>query len=76
MSENEDITFEDALVELEDIVHELEESGLTLEDALLKFETGVKLSRLCNKELDDAEMRIEQLTEGEDGVRTERVEIE
>lgn len=76
MSENEDITFEDALAELEDIVHELEESGLTLEDALLKFEAGVKLSRLCNKELDDAEMRIEQLTEGEDGVGTERVEIE
>ena len=76
MSENENITFEDALAELEDIVHELEESGLTLEDALLKFETGVKLSRLCNKELDDAEMRIEQLTEGEDGVGAERVEIE
>ena len=76
MNENEDITFEDALAELDDIVHELEESGLTLEDALLKFETGVKLSRLCNKELDDAEMRIEQLTEGEGGVWTESVEIE
>ena len=76
MSENEDITFEDALAELEDIVHELEESGLTLEDALGKFETGVKLSRFCNKELDDAEMRIEQLIEGEEGVHTERVEIE
>lgn len=76
MSKNEDITFEAALAKLEDIVHELEESGLTLEDALMKFETGVKLSRLCNKELDDAEMRIEQLTEGEDGVRTERLEIE
>ena len=76
MSEDENITFEDALTELEDIVHELEESGLTLEDALLKFETGVKLSRFCNKGLDDAEMRIEQLIEGEEGVCTERVEIE
>jgi len=76
MSKNEDIAFEDALKQLEDIVHELEESELTLDDALKKFEIGVKLSRLCHKRLDDADMRIEQLIEGDEGVRTERVEIE
>ncbi len=76
MSKNEDIAFEDALKQLEDIVRELEESGLTLDDALKKFETGVKLSRLCHKRLDDADMRIEQLIEGGEGVCTERVEIE
>ncbi|RLG24350.1 exodeoxyribonuclease VII small subunit, partial [Methanosarcinales archaeon] len=42
MSKNEDIAFEDALKQLEEIVRELEESGLTLDDALKKFETGVK----------------------------------
>lgn len=71
----EDIPFEDTLRQLEDIVHELEESGLTLDDALKKFETGVKLSRLCHRRLDDAEMRIEELVEGEEGVRVESVEI-
>ena len=82
-SESEEITFEDALKQLEEIVHELEESGSTLDNALKRFETGVGLSRLCNRRLDDAEMRIEQLIEGdsdeEDGAedfpRSERVEI-
>jgi len=45
MSKNEDIAFEDALKQLEDIVRELEESGLTLDDALKKFETGGLNSR-------------------------------
>jgi exodeoxyribonuclease VII small subunit len=70
-------SFEDALKHLEDIVHELEGSGLTLDDALRKFEAGVKLSRLCHRRLDDAEMRIEELVEGEGEVlRTKQLEIE
>lgn len=70
-------SFEDALKHLEDIVHELEGSGLTLDEALRKFETGVKLSRFCHSRLDDAEMRIEELVEGEGEVlRTNPVEIE
>ncbi len=70
-------SFEDALKHLEDIVHELEGAGLTLDEALRKFETGVKLSRFCHRRLDDAEMRIEELVEGEGGVlRTKQVEIE
>jgi len=81
--ESEEITFEDALKQLEEIVHELEESGSTLDNALKRFETGVGLSRLCNRRLDDAEMRIEQLVEGDsdEGAdaegfpRSERVEI-
>lgn len=80
MSESEDITFEDALKQLEEIVHELDESELTLDNALAKFETGVALSRLCHRQLDDAEMRIEQLVEAdcEGGVevRTEQMALE
>jgi len=70
-------SFEDALEHLEDIVHELEGAGLTLDEALRKFETGVKLSRFCHRRLDDAEMRIEELVEGEGEVlRTTQVEID
>ncbi|MEA1905948.1 MAG: exodeoxyribonuclease VII small subunit [Euryarchaeota archaeon] len=71
-------SFEDKLKHLEDIVHELEGSGLTLDEALKKFEAGVKLSRLCHKRLDDAEMRIEELVEGDDGeaLHTKQMEIE
>ncbi len=71
-------SFEDKLKHLEDIVHELEGSGLTLDEALRKFEAGVKLSRLCHKRLDDAEMRIEELVEGGDGevLHTKQMELE
>ena len=71
-------SFEDKLKHLEDIVHELEGSGLTLDDALRKFEAGVKLSRLCHRRLDDAEMRIEELVEGGDGevLHTKQLELE
>ncbi len=70
-------SFEDELKYLEDIVHELEGSGLTLDEALRKFEAGVKLSRLCHKRLDDAEMRIEELVEGDGEVlHTKQVAIE
>jgi|LGVF01.1.fsa_nt_gb exodeoxyribonuclease VII small subunit len=71
-------SFEDKLKHLEDIVHELEGSGLTLDEALRKFEAGVKLSRLCHKRLDDAEMRIEELVEGDDGeaLHTKQMELE
>ncbi len=70
-------SFEDKLKHLEDIVHELEGSGLTLDEALRKFEAGVKLSRLCHRRLDDAEMRIEELVEGDGEVlHTKQVEID
>ncbi|MCK5109716.1 MAG: exodeoxyribonuclease VII small subunit [Methanosarcinales archaeon] len=71
-------SFEDKLKHLEDIVHELEGSGLTLDEALRKFEAGVKLSRLCHRRLDDAEMRIEELVEGGDGevLHTKQMELE
>jgi len=70
-------SFEDKLKHLEDIVHELEGSGLTLDEALRKFEAGVKLSRLCHRRLDDAEMRIEELVEGDGEVlHTKQVELE
>ncbi len=70
-------SFEDELKHLEDIVHELEGSGLTLDEALRKFEAGVKLSRLCHRRLDDAEMRIEELVEGDGAVlHTKQVQIE
>jgi len=70
-------SFEDELKHLENIVHELEGSGLTLDEALRKFEAGVKLSRLCHRRLDDAEMRIEELVEGDREVlHTKPVQIE
>lgn len=59
-------SFEQALQQLESIVDRLEEGELELEDALTAFEAGVKLTRRCAGQLEDAERRIEVLVrEGE-----------
>ncbi len=53
--------FEDALARLEEIVKELETGELPLDLSLKLFEEGIKLSRICNKRLEDAERRVEVL---------------
>jgi len=55
--------FESALAELESIVARLEQGDLPLEQSLALFERGVQLSRFCHSKLEDAERRIEILTE-------------
>lgn len=59
--------FEEALAELQSIVEHLEAGDLTLEEMLALFERGQKLAALCNKALDEAELRLEQLRSTSDG---------
>jgi len=60
--------FEEALNKLEKIVSKLEEGDLPLEESLKLFEEGIRLSRLCNQKLDEAEKRVEILSKGKEGV--------
>jgi exodeoxyribonuclease VII small subunit len=55
--------FEQALERLEAIVQELESGRLTLEESLARYEEGMKLSRRLSQTLDEAEKRIERLTQ-------------
>lgn len=55
--------FESALAELEAIVKTLEDGQLPLEQSLEHFERGIALSRFCHTRLEDAERRVELLTE-------------
>ena len=58
-------SIESRLSELETILEELESGDLELDQALKKFEQGVKLSRECQKTLDDAELKIKILMDNE-----------
>ncbi len=62
-----DIRFEDALKRLEEIVDELEGGSQSLDDALKKYEEGIKLSKLCAKQLEAAKNKVEILMKSEDG---------
>jgi exodeoxyribonuclease VII small subunit len=53
--------FERSLARLEEIVRKLENTNLSLDDAMKLFEEGVALSRDCQKQLEQAEGRVEIL---------------
>lgn len=59
-------TFENALAELEKIVHDLEDGETGLEQALERYEQGVGLLRRCYEQLRKAEQRIVELTGKDD----------
>ena len=63
----EEKTFEASLDELEQIVRQLEAGDLPLDRSLELFEQGVRLSRECQKRLDEAERKVEILLRGDDG---------
>lgn len=54
-------TFEASLEELERVVKQLEKGDLPLEQSLALFETGMKLSAGCKRQLEEAESRVEIL---------------
>jgi len=59
-------TFEENLKELEIIVAELEKGELRLEDSISKFEKGIKVSKICNSKLEEAEKKINILIGNEE----------
>lgn len=62
-----EMKFEEALKKLEKIVGDLENGDLALDEALLKYEEGIKLSKICAKKLDAARKKVEILLKAEDG---------
>ena len=63
MSETKnEIDFEKALAELEQLVETMEKGDLTLEESLKQFERGVTLTRACQKALSEAEQKVRILT--------------
>jgi exodeoxyribonuclease VII small subunit len=61
-AETEEMTFEEAFAELEQIVGRLEKGQLTLEESLRFFERGQALAATCNQKLDEAELKVEETT--------------
>jgi len=58
----EKMKFEEAMDELELIVGQMEEGGFSLDESIDKFERGIRLSQVCAKQLEKAELKVEKLT--------------
>ena len=66
-----ELKFEEALLQLDEILHRLE-SGEGSLDALLKdYEEGVSLLRVCNERLEQAEQKVKMLIQNADGSVTD-----
>jgi exodeoxyribonuclease VII small subunit len=61
------VDFERSLTRLEEVVRKLESPQLSLDEAMKLFEEGVELSRECQKQLEEAEGRVEILLKKADG---------
>ena len=59
----DDLTFEQAFKELEETVARLEDGDLPLEASLALFERGQQLSAHCSRLLEQAELKVTQLSE-------------
>lgn len=55
------LPFEEALKKLETTVEAMESDDLPLESLLAKYEEGMRLSRICQEKLAEAELKIQQL---------------
>ncbi|HDD55449.1 MAG: exodeoxyribonuclease VII small subunit [Chloroflexota bacterium] len=62
----EELSYEEALQELEELVKTLESGDNDLQTTLLHFERGQKLASYCISLLDDAEKKVDRLMKGED----------
>ncbi|MBE6448194.1 MAG: exodeoxyribonuclease VII small subunit [Alphaproteobacteria bacterium] len=57
----QELSFEDALSRLENIVRELEGGRIKLDDAVSAYEQAVSLKQLCEKKLENARLKIEKI---------------
>jgi exodeoxyribonuclease VII small subunit len=61
MAATKDLSFEEALAELEATVRRLEAGNLPLTEAITLYERGMQLARQCSDLLDAAQLQVEQL---------------
>ena len=62
-----EMTFEQAMSELERIVTELERGDVPLEDSISLYEKGAELKKRCETKLKEAEQTVAAITLDEDG---------
>ncbi len=75
MAKESSPTFEQSITQLEQIVAAIESGQIGLEDSLAKYEQGMELVKRCRAILDHAEKRIEQLSEGKEGLVAQPLEL-
>ena len=66
MNQN-NMTFEQSMQRLEQIVRAMERGDVALEESLKLFQEGTELVRNCNQLLDDAQLQVKKIMTAPDG---------
>ena len=72
----EDMTFEESLNKLNELVNQLENGGLDLDKNIEIYEQAVVLRDRCRKILEESERKVQKLMETADGIRKEDFSVE
>ena len=72
--EEKELSFEDSLKELEEIVKKLEVGDVPLDDAINEFNKAMKLAKSCDEKLKSAEEAITKLVDDNDQLKNFNVE--
>lgn len=59
------LSYEEAVLQLEQLVRQMESGNLTLQESVQSYEKGISLIKFCESELDKYEKIIEQLGGGQ-----------
>ena len=76
MPTKKEISFEEALEELQSITERLQAGKVPLEQSLSLYERGMELVKICNTRLDTAEKRVSIVSIGAQGVATASFDTE
>lgn len=72
----ENMSFEEALSELEEIIKKIDTGQENLDSAISSFERGVLLKNFCDKKLKEARMKIEKITKfDEENIATQEITL-
>ena len=69
------VSFEQALMQLETLVRDIESGKVPLEESIAKYEQGTKLLQQCRGILDRAEQQIRMLSQSENGQLAENGQL-
>lgn len=76
MTNEKELTFEEAMSALDGIVEKLEAGDVPLEKAIAYYEEGMKLSKLCNDKLKNAQEKMTNIVNEQDEIEPFEVQEE
>jgi len=71
-----EMSFEQAMKELEQVVGKLERGDVALEDSITLYERGAELKKRCEAKLKEAEEKVAAITLDRDGTPTGTTPVE